>query len=188
LLQAHLGNKVLVAQVVLNLLAKFVVGAEGVGKSKVGDDDVAIAVEEQVLQLQVAVDNSLLMQIADTRHELCKQTTSRVVLKVAVVENVVEQLSARCVLEDDADVSLCLDHLVQAHNVGMLQTTQNRDFTVDLGKAVGVVTQCLATDQLDGNLDSTFLLPSHLDLAKLSLSQSLSQDVLSELGLLSRVT
>ncbi|KAG9755140.1 kinase-like protein, partial [Aureobasidium melanogenum] len=76
--QAHLGDKLLVVEVVLNLLTKLIIRVKSVCESKIGDDDIAVAVQQQVLQLQVAMDNTLLMQVANTRHELCKQPTSRI--------------------------------------------------------------------------------------------------------------
>jgi translation initiation factor IF-2 len=36
---------------------------EAVGEAKVGDDDVAVAVEEQVLELEVSVDDLLLVDV-----------------------------------------------------------------------------------------------------------------------------
>jgi hypothetical protein len=66
---------------------------EPVGKAKVGDDDVAVLVEEEVLELEVAVDNVLLVEIVDARDELRKELLRISLLEIAVGEDVVEQLA-----------------------------------------------------------------------------------------------
>lgn len=63
------------------------------------------------------MDNSLLVEVAHTRDELCEQTASRVILQVSVVEDVVEELAARRILKNDANVSVGLDLVNQANNV-----------------------------------------------------------------------
>ena len=130
--EAHLSYEVLVAQPVLDLLAQLVLGVEGVGEPKVGDDDVLVAVQQQVLKLQISVYDTLLVQVAHTGYELGEQFTRGTVLQVAVVENVVEELTARCILEDDANVSLSLYHLVQPDDVGVVEPTQDVDLAIDL--------------------------------------------------------
>lgn len=67
---------------------------EPVGKAKVGDDDVAVLVEEEVLELEVAVDNVLLVEIVDAGDELRKELLRVSLLQIAIGEDVVEQLAA----------------------------------------------------------------------------------------------
>ena len=43
---------------------------EPVGETEIGNDDVPVAVEKEVFQLEVAVDNFLLMNIPDAGNEL----------------------------------------------------------------------------------------------------------------------
>lgn len=43
---------------------------EGISEAKVSDDDIAIAVQQEVLQLQISVHDALLVQIANTRNKL----------------------------------------------------------------------------------------------------------------------
>ena len=83
--QVHALDKVFVGHVVLDLVAELVGGVEGVGEAKVGDDDVLVPVEEEVLEFQVAVDDALLVQVADAGHELGEEPTRGRVLQVAVV-------------------------------------------------------------------------------------------------------
>lgn len=63
------------------------------------------------------MNNSLLVEVAHTRDELGEQTASRVILQVSVVEDVVEELAARRILKDDANVPVGLDLVNQANNV-----------------------------------------------------------------------
>jgi hypothetical protein len=43
---------------------------EPVRKAEVGNNDVTVPVQEQVLELEIAMDNLLLMDIPDSRDEL----------------------------------------------------------------------------------------------------------------------
>jgi hypothetical protein len=45
---------------------------EAVGKAEVCDDDVAVAVEEEVLELEIAVDDLFLVDVPDAGDELGK--------------------------------------------------------------------------------------------------------------------
>lgn len=85
------------------------------------------------------MNDSLLVQVSNSRDELSKQLGSILLLEVAMSEDVVEQLSAcanssesaqarlrregksrtGCILEDDTDVLFRLDDIVQSNNVGV---------------------------------------------------------------------
>jgi hypothetical protein len=70
------------------------VAFEAVSKTKVGDDNIAVLVEQEVFKLQVTVNNVLLVQVVDTRDELCEQTRRILLFEVTIGENVVKQLAA----------------------------------------------------------------------------------------------
>lgn len=76
-----------------------------------------MAVQEQILELQIAMHYALLVQVADTRDELRKQPPRRVVFEVAVVQDVVEELASRRVLEHDTYPGVVADHVVKVHDV-----------------------------------------------------------------------
>lgn len=103
-----------------------------VGEANVGDDDVAVTIQKQVLELEVSVHYALFVEVANAGDELREQAASRMVFEIAMVQDVVKKLPARRVLEDDANVSIRLDHVYQAHNVGVLHASQNGDFAPDL--------------------------------------------------------
>ena len=132
------------------------------------------------------MNNASLVQVADTGDKLGEQLTRRTILQIAMVEDVVEQLTARRILEDDADVALSLNHLMQANNVRVVEPAQDVNLAVDLGQAVRVAAQSLSPYELDGNLDAAVALPAHLDLAELALAKCLTQDVVTKLGPLGR--
>lgn len=94
------------------VFAQLVGRVECVGKAEVSDDDVLIAVQQKVLQFEITVDDALLVEIAHTGHKLGKQPPSCWVLQVSVVEDVVEQLASRGILEYYAHVSFCFDKLM----------------------------------------------------------------------------
>ena len=94
---------------------------ETVGKTEVGDDDIAITVQEQVFKLQVTMDNLLLVDIPDTGDELSKQLASVSLTEVPVSEDVVEELTTRRVFENNADILVGLNNIVQSHDVGVFE-------------------------------------------------------------------
>lgn len=63
------------------------------------------------------MNDALLVQIANSGYQLGKQPSCSIVLEVPVVEDVVEKLSARCILKNDADLRFRLGHLVQTDNI-----------------------------------------------------------------------
>lgn len=72
LIQSHALNIISRSESRLNLLRQLIRWVECVRESEIRDYYVAIAVQEQVLELQVSVNNALLMQIPYTRYELRK--------------------------------------------------------------------------------------------------------------------
>lgn len=176
-------NKFLVTYVVLLLLIQVVHRVECVCKAKVGDDDVLVAVQEQIFELEIAVHDALLVQISNTRNQLGEESPSCGVLEVSVVEDIIEKFTSRSIFQDDSHVSLSLDELVQPNNIRVLQLLKDGDLAVDLGQASRVSGQTLLADQLDCHLYSAFLFPTHLDLSKFTLTQGLPKNVVTKLDL-----
>ena len=57
---------------------------ESVCESEIGDDDISMAVEEQVFEFEVAMDDFLLVDVPYARDELRKQLGSILFFEVAV--------------------------------------------------------------------------------------------------------
>lgn len=152
LVETHTFDELAVGQIQLLFLAKFFVGVKGVGEAKVGDDDVAVAVEKEIFEFEIAVDDAFFMEVSDTGHELSEKSPGGVVLQVAVGQDVVEQLAARSVLENDSNVPLGFHHLVQPDNVGMLDAAKDGNLAINLGQSRGIAPDGVSFDQFDGDL------------------------------------
>ena len=94
---------------------------ESVCEAEVGDDNVTIAVQQQVLQLQITVDNLLGMQVGHAGYELRKELGSILLAKVSMSENVIEEFASGCIFNDDADILVRLDDVVQPHDIRVIQ-------------------------------------------------------------------
>ena len=57
---------------------------ELVCESEIGDDDVSMAVEKEVFEFEVAMDNFVLVDVPNARDELGKQLGSILFFEVAV--------------------------------------------------------------------------------------------------------
>jgi hypothetical protein len=68
---------------------------EAIGEPEVGDDHVPMSIEQQVLELQVAMDDFLLVDVPDAGYELGEELGGVALAEVAVSEDVVEQLAPR---------------------------------------------------------------------------------------------
>ena len=63
---------------------------KAIGKPKVGYDNIAISVEEQVLELEISVDDLLGVDVGDARDELCKEFARVLFFEVSVGKDMVE--------------------------------------------------------------------------------------------------
>lgn len=100
---------------------------EAVGESKIGDDDISMAVEKEILEFEVPMYNFLLVYVPDAGKKLGEEFRCILFLEVTVSEDVVEQLAARCVFKDDSYVFVCFDHVVQTDDVWMFQRLKMTD-------------------------------------------------------------
>jgi hypothetical protein len=167
---------------VLLLLGQHLVWVEGVGEAEVGDDDVAVAVEQQVLELKIAMHDAPLVQVADAGHQLGEQSPRHRLLKAALAEDEVEQLTTGRVLEDDTDVTVPVLSVDQLHDVGVRYPLKYGDLAPDLCEPVRVLADHVLLDELDGVLlaaAAVLLPPAELDLAKLTLADGVGEDVVA---------
>jgi hypothetical protein len=67
---------------------------EPIGEPEIRDDDVSVLVQEEVLELEVAMDNVFLMEVVYAGDELSEQLGGVLFLEVAMSEDVVEQFTA----------------------------------------------------------------------------------------------
>ena len=92
-----------------------------VGKSEIGNDHISVSVEEQILQLEVAMDNFLLVDVPNTGDELRKQLRCVPFAKITMGQDVVEEFSSRRVFQDDADILVRFNHVIETDNIGVFQ-------------------------------------------------------------------
>lgn len=111
----------------LQPLAVFVQVAE----AEVDDFDVVVMVEQKILWLQVSVHDAQLVDVLDARDDLLVHLCGLLLLQVAILNDVLEQLAARTVLHDQVQVVIVFYHFIQLNDVRMPNLLQNRDFAVD---------------------------------------------------------
>lgn len=66
---------------------------EAISKAKIGDDDVTVLVEEQVLKFEIPVNYFLLVDIPDARDELGEEFCGIAFSQVAMSKDVVEKFA-----------------------------------------------------------------------------------------------
>jgi hypothetical protein len=66
---------------------------ESVGEPKVGNDDIAVLVKEQVFQFEITVDYVFLVKVVDAGDQLGEELLGVSFLEVSIGENVVKELS-----------------------------------------------------------------------------------------------
>ena len=165
-----------------------------IGKAKIRNDNIAVAVEEEVFEFQVSVDNFLLVDVPDTGNELGEELCSISFFKIAVGENMVKEFSARGVFKDDTDVFVSFDNIIKTHNVGMFERLgtkpvsrqlrkkdkeadpKNLDFPLNLGKTHNCV-DISSTNELDSYFLAPLNMDAELDLAELALAEGLKEKI-----------
>ena len=98
---------------------------KAVGEAECRDNDVAVTVEQQILELQVAMNDFLLVDVPDAGDELRKELACILLPQVAMGKDVIKQLASGRIFEDDTDVLVGLDHIVQADDVGVFESLQD---------------------------------------------------------------
>lgn len=100
---------------------------EVVGKSKIGYDDISMAVEKEILEFEVSMYNFLLMYVPDARNELGEEFRGILFLEVTVSEDVIEQLASRSIFKNDSYVFVSFNHVVQTDDVWVFQCLKVND-------------------------------------------------------------
>lgn len=85
---------------------------KAVCEPEVSDDNISMPIKKQVLQLQVAMNYLLLVDVPDARNKLCKQFASVLLLKISMSKNMIEKFAAGGIFKDDSDIFVRLDYIV----------------------------------------------------------------------------
>lgn len=67
---------------------------EAVGESEIGDDHVAVSIEEEILEFEITVNDSFPVKVRDSRDELSEESRGVALLQVSVSEDMVKEFSA----------------------------------------------------------------------------------------------
>ena len=100
-------------------------------QAKVDNFQRLVIVYEQVLGLQVPVTDAELVDVVDAGDQLLEILASLPFFESLVLHDQVEKFAALHELHDQVEILLCLDNLVDLHNVGMVQLFENFDFTAN---------------------------------------------------------
>jgi hypothetical protein len=98
---------------------------EPVGETEVCDYHVPVSVEEEVFELEVAVNDLFLVDVPDAGDELTEEFARILLLQVAVCQDMVEEFTARRVFEDDTDVLVRFDNVVKPDDVRMFESLKD---------------------------------------------------------------
>jgi hypothetical protein len=137
-------------------------GREEIAQAKVDDFDVARLANQNVLNLQIAMDNAVAVAVVEGTGNLAREFASLLLLEAAVRDDVVEHLAAIYKLEQHIPVVVCPDDVLHATDVGVVEQADNGglsgrpDFLGVVGSlAVGgalVLVLRLSGNDLDGHL------------------------------------
>ena len=86
----------------------------GIRQAKVHDLDVVFVVEQQVLWLEIAVANSALVNVLHAADNLLEKSARLGLLESLALDDVFEELTTRCVLHNQKQLSRCLDDLTNS--------------------------------------------------------------------------
>jgi hypothetical protein len=90
-------------------------------ETEVAELDAALAVEQDVFELEVAVDDALVVHVTDSQAELAKDAPALDLGQAALLDEVVKQLASGAELGDEPDVRLGREHLEQLADVRVVQ-------------------------------------------------------------------
>lgn len=95
------------------------------GETEVGDLDVSIGIEEEILRLEVAVDDSFAVQVVETHRDLRGVETSTVFGETAIGE-VEEELASVEEIRNEIELGLGLKREAQAREYKEFRNTRLR--------------------------------------------------------------
>jgi hypothetical protein len=158
---------------------------EQVAQTEIDNLDVARLADEDILNLQVAVDDAVAVAVVERTGNLAGELASLLLLETAMGDDVVEHLAAIHKLEQHVPVVVCPHDVFHAADVGVVEQADNGGFTgspdflgVVCSLAVGgaLVLVCrLSGDDLDGHLLARLAVLRQLDLPHAAGANCLAQ-------------
>mmetsp|Transcript_26252 Transcript_26252/g.59573 ORF Transcript_26252/g.59573 Transcript_26252/m.59573 type:complete len:212 (-) Transcript_26252:129-764(-) len=102
------------------------------GPTKVSDLDLALAVYQEVLRLDVSVDHVLLVAVGERTSKRADVVCRSLLGEPFHLLQLLVELSASCELEDEVDAALVVEVAVQAEDVGVSQVGLDLDLSSQL--------------------------------------------------------
>mmetsp|Transcript_33948 Transcript_33948/g.104809 ORF Transcript_33948/g.104809 Transcript_33948/m.104809 type:complete len:214 (-) Transcript_33948:135-776(-) len=115
-------------------------------ESEVVHLDIAVAVEQDVLRLQVAVRHLLVVAVPDGEDDLLEDLAREHLRELAALADEREELPALDVFEHEVDGLLRLQDVLQAHDVLVVERLQQRDLALHLRLEIAAEDEFLGDD------------------------------------------
>lgn len=143
-------------------------------ETEVGQTDVALQVQQDVLGLQVTVDDVVLVQLLEREDDLGGKQTRLLLREAAVLLEPEEELATAAVVHDEVELVGRLEGVRQAREVRVLDALQDAALRLGVQQLVALDQRGLA-QRLHGVDHLGVLLAHHHDLAEAALAQHLEQ-------------
>ena len=114
------------------LLKKYLVVNDLAGDTEISNLNIPVAVEKDVVQLDVSVYNAIVMEVSDTLHYLLENKFSVFFAELPSFSDVVEKVAAGAQLHNDQVMLISIEGFKEFHDVGVAEHFQNADFIVHL--------------------------------------------------------
>eukprot|EP00672_Neobodo_designis_P022365 CAMPEP_0174850216 /NCGR_PEP_ID=MMETSP1114-20130205/19102_1 /TAXON_ID=312471 /ORGANISM="Neobodo designis, Strain CCAP 1951/1" /LENGTH=523 /DNA_ID=CAMNT_0016084655 /DNA_START=308 /DNA_END=1876 /DNA_ORIENTATION=- len=175
----HLGGDV-VGGAAHGLEQRRAVGRLEVRQAEVGDLQVVVLVEEEVLGFDVAVRDALRVAVTHAGDKLLEEPPGGGLVEALGLDDAVEELAALDHLEHHVDVVGGLHHLAQVHDVRVVEALHDGDLALELLLEV-LARQLLLVDDLDGPLLARLVVGGELHLGEGAGAERVPELILSDL-------
>ena len=99
---------------------------ESVRKTKVRDYHVPVSIEQEVFESKVTMDDLFPVDIPDAGDELAEHFARILLFEITVGKDMVKQVTAGRVLENDRSVLVRLDNIVKSGDVGVFENLKGK--------------------------------------------------------------
>jgi len=115
------------------LLVHGFVFLDGLADAEVSNLDVALTVEQDVVEFDVSVEDSLRVDVANTLDDLFEEDLRSEFVQLFAFTHKVKHVATSAKLHHQHDVSASFESLVQLYDAGMAELQKNADLVHDLG-------------------------------------------------------
>mmetsp|Transcript_12468 Transcript_12468/g.39862 ORF Transcript_12468/g.39862 Transcript_12468/m.39862 type:complete len:321 (-) Transcript_12468:69-1031(-) len=95
-------------------------------ESKVGQLDVSIGVQQDILRLEIAVHDVALVHVVQSKHQLCRVEAGAGLGEAALTAQVEEELPTCAIVDHEEELLLVLESETQRHQERVVQLAQHR--------------------------------------------------------------